>query len=104
MHALQDLKKFPSKEEMRQSYVDFLTKREWPLELQWDGQKHVSCPSKGQGYWRLQSFGFYQGSDWQHRWYVSHRCSKCGTMVQHSQIANDDGSPASTLRRDVYVP
>lgn len=87
-----------------EAYLNFLRERNWPDTLAWNGQKHVACKAKRQGQWKVSGWGFYQGSDWQWRWYVGHRCTTCGTMVQHQQAADETGEPLEELQRRVFVP
>lgn len=90
--------------ERREAYRQFLADRQWPAELEWDGQPHASCNGRRKGTWRVQGWGYYQGSDYQFRWYVAHRCTQCKTMVQHHQTADSEGQAIGTLQRLVIVP
>lgn len=88
----------------RESYLEFIRLRNWSKELAWDGQKHQSCPGKKQGTWRVTGYGFYQGADWAWRWFLGHRCTQCGCMVQHSQITDASGENPQPIRREVIIP
>jgi hypothetical protein len=103
--AMQKTKKMlPLKAERKETVAAWLRDVGLPGELNWDGEKHASCPCLTPGNWVFMSFGDYQGADWQHRLYISHRCSRCGIMVQHNQVLPVEGAARPALQRLVVLP
>jgi len=100
----QELKSFPGLKEMREAHKQWLADYGWSPEYAWHGEPHAACKLTPGGTWRLKSFGYYLASDWQHRLYQSHRCSKCGMMVQHNQLCDKDGKPMGLINRLVVIP
>lgn len=97
-------KDFLDDKEMDQAHVQWLLDFGWPVEYHWNNEPHASCKHVPGGKWKLQSFGYYLASDWKHRLYTSHRCSRCGMLVQHNQLCSDDGKPEGLITRLVIVP
>lgn len=93
---------YQSRKEYLEAYRAWLKDRAWPEELVWDNIRHASCPHTPEGSWKLMSYGFYQGADWRYRFYVSHRCTRCGLMVQHMQLCDDEGNGTGAITRQIY--
>jgi hypothetical protein len=104
MMQRQERKNFLGLKEMREAHRQWLNDFGWAQEYAWHDQPHASCSCTPGGKWRLQSFGYYLASDWNHRLYQSHRCSKCGMMVQHNQLCNQEGRPEGLITRLVIIP
>jgi len=79
----QERKAFPGMKEFHEAHIQWLKDFNWPLEYAWSSHDHAACAHTPGGTWKLQSFGYYLASDWNHRLYQSHRCTRCGMMVQH---------------------
>ena len=88
----------------KEALAQWLLERQWSQEYVWHGQKHASCKHKRPGTWRVTGYGFYQASDWNWYWFLGHRCSTCGTMVQHRQLANAEGTENNPITRSVVIP
>jgi hypothetical protein len=100
----QELKSFPGLKEMQEAHRQWLADFGWSQEYAWHGHPHAACSRVPGGTWQLKSFGYYLAADWQHRLYQSHRCSKCGMMVQHNQVCDSDGKPQGLITRLVVIP
>ena len=90
--------------EFREGLDAWLLGHGWSLDYHWDGKPHAACAAAYDAKWRLEGYGFYLAADWHYRLYVSHRCPKCGTMVQHTQICDDEGRGAGIISRNVFLP
>src|SRR6187402_3637211 len=93
-------KDFPSMKEFREGLDAWLMGHGWALDYHWDGKPHAACHAAYDAEWKLQSYGFYLASDWHYRLYVSHRCPKCGVMVMHSQICDENGHGTGIISRN----
>lgn len=104
MHKRITRKSFLSMKEMIEGHKQWLLDYGWSLDYMWHKKDHKSCTVFGGGMWMLQGYGFYQGADGLHRLYTSHRCSACGTMVQHNQMCTYDGAPEGDIQRLIVTP
>lgn len=82
----------------------FVRERGWGDSVAWHGAQHASCPKPRKGHWKTTGYGFYQGSDWNWRWFIGHRCTQCGCIVQFTQITDATGANPQPLTRNVIVP
>jgi len=100
----QELKAFLGMKEMQEAHAQWLNDFGWSTDYAWHDHPHASCSKLPGGKWKLKSFGYYLASDWHHRLYQSHRCSKCGMMVQHNQMCDSEGKPEGLIMRLVITP
>jgi hypothetical protein len=90
--------------EFEEGFAQWLRERGWSLSINWSDAEHKACTHNPHGNWKLKGYGYYQAADWQHRYYASMRCTKCGMMVQFNQIATDENQDAQPVQRLVVVP
>lgn len=104
MYERIERKRFSSKGEYKEAFTQWLIDRSWSLDYRWDGENHAACSRVPGGKWSLQSYGFYQAADGLYRLYASHRCTKCGMMVQHQQRCDENGNGVGLIGRMVIIP
>jgi len=104
MHQKNSIKEFPLLKERREAVSAWLTQQGWSLDYQWEKQPHSACRDVPGGVWKDMAWGFYLANDWKYRLYISHRCTKCGIMVQHSQVCDNEGKGMGAITREVFIP
>lgn len=97
-------KSFPSNKEFVESHSHWLREVGWSDDYHWNREAHASCKHTPSGMWMLKGFGCYETAPGEWRLYTSHRCSKCGIIVMHSQPVTAALKPLAPVGRSIYLP